>query len=110
MEDNLDVKSLNDSITMETVMAFVNVFRTGKLKPYAMSARLPRDWDKRPMKIIVANNYTEVADGTSVSLGGALQSYQAYSSKLFAFSSSPKTLTRSWCCYTIPTTLTQLRA
>lgn len=44
---------------METVMAFVNVFRTGKLKPYAMSARLPRDWDKRPMKIIVANNYTE---------------------------------------------------
>ncbi|VDO63720.1 unnamed protein product [Heligmosomoides polygyrus] len=57
--------SITEPVSNKTVVDFIDAFRSGRLRPFLRSAELPEDWDKRPLKTIVANNYTEfVSQGT----------------------------------------------
>jgi protein disulfide-isomerase A1 len=48
----------------EEMRAFVNDFLEGKLKQHLLSQDVPEDWDKNPVKILVASNFDEVAMDT----------------------------------------------
>ncbi|RCN50006.1 thioredoxin [Ancylostoma caninum] len=54
-----------DPIDEHSVKAWLDRFEKGALKPFLKSQPLPQDWDKRPLKILVGDNYAKVANDTS---------------------------------------------
>jgi len=48
-------------VTTETLTKFVTDFQEGKLKPHLMSDAIPEDWNENPVKILVGENFAEVA-------------------------------------------------
>ena len=53
--------SVAEELTVDTISSFVQSFLDGRLKPYYKSEEIPEDWDKEPVKVIVAKNFREVA-------------------------------------------------
>lgn len=60
-EDMAKFKPEKDDLAVDNVEAFVQKFLDGKLKQHLLSQELPEDWDKNPVKILVATNFDDVA-------------------------------------------------
>ncbi|XP_077130397.1 protein disulfide-isomerase A2 [Ranitomeya variabilis] len=50
-----------EKITSETVKEFCQGVMDGKIKQNLLSEELPEDWDKKPVKVLVGQNFEEVA-------------------------------------------------
>uniref|UniRef100_A0A8D8R7W4 Protein disulfide-isomerase n=2 Tax=Cacopsylla melanoneura TaxID=428564 RepID=A0A8D8R7W4_9HEMI len=60
-EDMAKYKPPTPEISVDNVRTFVGDFLEGKLKQHLLSQPLPEDWDKTPVKTLVASNFDEVA-------------------------------------------------
>jgi len=64
-EDLVKYKPDSKEITGANLRSFVNAFKAGELKPAINKQDLPEDWDKNPVKILVASNFDEFVSDTS---------------------------------------------
>ena len=60
-EDMAKFKPEKNDLAAENIEAFVQTFLDGKLKQHLLSQDLPEDWDKTPVKTLVASNFDEIA-------------------------------------------------
>lgn len=60
-DDMAKYKPESKEINAEVVEEFVQKFKDGKLKQHLLSQELPEDWDKNPVKVLVASKFDEVA-------------------------------------------------
>uniref|UniRef100_A0A1L8EFE1 Protein disulfide-isomerase n=1 Tax=Haematobia irritans TaxID=7368 RepID=A0A1L8EFE1_HAEIR len=60
-EDMAKYKPESSDLSAETVKDFLQKFMDGKLKQHLLSQELPEDWDKNPVKVLVATNFDDVA-------------------------------------------------
>lgn len=60
-EDMSKYKPESDDLSADTLRQFVQDFLDGKLKQHLLSQEIPEDWDKEPVKVLVANNFESVA-------------------------------------------------
>lgn len=59
-EDMAKYKPETDDLSAENLKAFVESFLDGKLKQHLLNQDLPEDWDKTPVKTLVASNFDTV--------------------------------------------------
>lgn len=60
-EDMAKYKPSSDDLSAENLQKFVQDFLDGKLKQHLLSQELPEDWNKEPVKVLVAENFDSVA-------------------------------------------------
>ena len=48
-------------ITVSGIGGFINDFFDGKIKKTLKSQELPKDWDAKPVKVLVSTNFEEIA-------------------------------------------------
>lgn len=60
-EDMAKYKPENSELSPENIEGFVQSYIDGKLKQHLLSQKLPEDWDKLPVKVLVSSNFDEVA-------------------------------------------------
>ncbi|KAL1517563.1 hypothetical protein ABEB36_001311 [Hypothenemus hampei] len=60
-EDMAKYKPENNDLSAENLKEFVQNFLDGKLKQHLLSQDVPEDWDKEPVKVLVATNFDSVA-------------------------------------------------
>lgn len=60
-EDMAKYKPENADLGAENIEQFVQSYVDGKLKQHLLSQKLPEDWDKQPVKVLVSSNFDEVA-------------------------------------------------
>ncbi|XP_063700752.1 protein disulfide-isomerase [Culicoides brevitarsis] len=59
-EDMAKYKPEKADLTEENIKSFVEKFLKNELKQHLLSQELPEDWDKQPVKVLVATNFDEV--------------------------------------------------
>jgi len=59
-DDMAKYKPEKGEISEESIRSFVQKFLNGDLKQHLLSQDLPEDWDKTPVKTLVATNFDEV--------------------------------------------------
>ncbi|CAB3363638.1 Hypothetical predicted protein [Cloeon dipterum] len=64
-EDMAKYKPESGELSEEIIAQFVQDFVEGKLKQHLLSEELPEDWDKNPVKVLVATNFDAVAFDTN---------------------------------------------
>lgn len=64
-EDMAKYKPETNELTADALKNFVQDFLDGKLKQHLLSQDEPEDWDKTPVKTLVATNFDSVAFDTS---------------------------------------------
>lgn len=64
-EDMAKYKPPTNELTSESIQSFVQDFLDGKLKQHLLSQELPEDWDKEPVKVLVATNFEKIALDTN---------------------------------------------
>ncbi|XP_054731956.1 protein disulfide-isomerase [Anastrepha obliqua] len=60
-EDMAKYKPESNDMSAGTIKDFLQKFMDGKLKQHLLSQEVPEDWDKNPVKVLVATNFDEVA-------------------------------------------------
>ncbi|XP_067647396.1 protein disulfide-isomerase [Eurosta solidaginis] len=60
-EDMAKYKPESNDMSASTIKEFLQKFMDGKLKQHLLSQELPEDWDKNPVKVLVASNFDDVA-------------------------------------------------
>ncbi|XP_055599803.1 protein disulfide-isomerase-like [Uranotaenia lowii] len=60
-EDMAKYKPETNDLAADKIDTFVSSFLEGKVKQHLLSQDLPEDWDKHPVKTLVANKFDEVA-------------------------------------------------
>lgn len=60
-EDMAKYKPEINELSPENIKSFVQLYVDGKLKQHLLSQKLPEDWDKSPVKILVSSNFDDVA-------------------------------------------------
>jgi len=60
-EDMAKFKPEKNDLSADNIKAFVQSFLDGKLKQHLLSQEVPEDWDKTPVKTLVASNFDEIA-------------------------------------------------
>lgn len=60
-EDMAKYKPETTDLSAEKINEFVQSFLDGKVKQHLLSQDLPEDWDKEPVKVLVATKFDEVA-------------------------------------------------
>merc|ERR1719225_686138 len=60
-EDMAKYKPAAADITEDAMRAFIKSYAAGELKQHLMSEEVPADWDALPVKVLVGNNFEEVA-------------------------------------------------
>lgn len=60
-EDMAKYKPETTDLSAERINEFVQSFLDGKVKQHLLSQDLPEDWDKEPVKVLVATKFDEVA-------------------------------------------------
>lgn len=59
-EDMAKYKPENSELSADNILQFVQSYVDGKLKQHLLSQKLPEDWDKQPVKVLVSSNFDEV--------------------------------------------------
>lgn len=59
-EDMAKYKPENSELSPENIESFVQLYIDGKLKQHLLSQKLPEDWDKSPVKVLVSSNFDDV--------------------------------------------------
>ncbi|XP_011208094.1 protein disulfide-isomerase [Bactrocera dorsalis] len=60
-EDMAKYKPESNDLSASTIKEFLQKFMDGKLKQHLLSQEVPEDWDKNPVKVLVASNFDDVA-------------------------------------------------
>ncbi|XP_035892427.1 protein disulfide-isomerase isoform X1 [Anopheles stephensi] len=60
-EDMAKYKPETNDLSADKILEFVQSFLDGKVKQHLLSQDLPEDWDKEPVKVLVATKFDEVA-------------------------------------------------
>ncbi|NXI45002.1 PDIA2 isomerase, partial [Galbula dea] len=61
MENNRKYQMEQDSFSDTAIRTFIQEVLDGKVKPRLMSAEPPKDWDSRPVKVLVGKTFEQVA-------------------------------------------------
>jgi len=64
-DDMTKYKPADPALSADNMKSFVQSFVDGNLKPHLLSDDVPEDWDKNPVKVLVASNFDAVVFDTT---------------------------------------------